>query len=119
MDSEETLLQQLKVAPGSIEFNDVISTIEKNYNYNPTEFTNGVNDDSITNNAGNNEGSCKIFAFARLHGLTDEQTLHCFGTYYRDDVLNHPDNNDHRNIRLFMIYGWQGIIFEGDALKVK
>jgi hypothetical protein len=29
MDSEETLLQQLKVAPGSIEFNDVISTIKK------------------------------------------------------------------------------------------
>jgi hypothetical protein len=51
--------------------------------------------------------------------LTDEQTLHCFGTYYRDDVLNHPDNNDHRNIRLFMRYGWQGIMFEGDALKVK
>ena len=119
MNSEEKLLEQLKTAPGNIKFNDVISNIEANYKYVPTEFTNGADRDSITNNAGDNEGSCKIFAFAKLHRLTEEQTLHCFGHYYRDDVLNHPDNNDHSNIRLFIKYGWQHILFEGEALTEK
>ena len=119
MNSEKKLLQQLKTAPDNVEFNDVISTIETNYKYEPTEFTNGAGDDSITNNAGDNEGSCKIFSFAKLHRLTEKQTLHCFGHYYRDDVLNHPEHNDHANIRLFMKYGWQHILFKGEALKIK
>jgi hypothetical protein len=85
----------------------------------PTTFTNGAGDYSVTNNAGDNEGSCKIFAFAKLHSLTEEQTLHCFGRYYREDVLNHPENNDHTNIRLFIKYGWQHILFEDEALNVK
>jgi hypothetical protein len=48
--------------------------------------------------------------------LNEKQTLACFGKYYREDVLRHPENDDHANIRNFMLYGWEGIVFEGEAL---
>ncbi|PJE79821.1 hypothetical protein CI610_01177 [invertebrate metagenome] len=35
--------------------------------------------------------SCKIFAFVLLHKLTKEQILHCFGNYYKKEVLADPD----------------------------
>lgn len=107
-----TLLTQLSEEPQRVSFDEVINTIAENYRYTPTTFSNG----SIVNEAGTNEGSCKIFAFAKLHKLSQEQTLACFGKYYRDDVLKHPEANDHGNIRNFMISGWDGITFENDAL---
>ncbi|WP_076418217.1 HopJ type III effector protein [Colwellia sp. UCD-KL20] len=107
-----TLLTLLSEEPQQVSFNDVINTIAENYQYTPTSFSNG----SIVNEAGTNEGSCKIFAFAKLHQLSQEQTLACFGKYYREDVLKHPEGNDHGNIRNFMISGWNGIVFSGDAL---
>ena len=55
-------------------------------------------------------------SFARLAGLTPDQTLALFGAFYRDDVLGHPDGSDHQNIRNFIKDGWDGIRFEGDAL---
>ena len=66
----------------------------------------------MENAAGQNEGSCKILAFARLHQLTPEQTLHCFGGYYRKEVLGDPAGNSHQNIRQFMKTGWAGITFD-------
>ena len=57
---------------------------------------------------GENSGSCKIFAFAQLHHLDEASTLACFGAYYRDDVLKHPQGSDHQNIRQFINTGWQG-----------
>ena len=119
MNSEKKLLTRLHSTPDSIEFNDVISIIEKYYHYTPTRFTNGTRSDCVINDAGTNEGSCKIFAFAKLRNLTVAQTLHCFGHYYRDDVLNHPDSNDHANIRQFMKHGWEHIVFENEALAIK
>ena len=104
----EALLSKIKTAPESIEFNQVIETIDSHYTYIPAEFVNGEN----LNEAGTNEGSCKIFAFAKLHQLTAIETLHCFGDYYRADVLQHPENTDHANIRQFMIHGWDGIQFK-------
>ncbi|WP_077338153.1 HopJ type III effector protein [Pseudocolwellia agarivorans] len=107
-----TLLTQLSEAPEQVSFDEVINTIAENYQYTPSTFSNG----SVVNDAGTNEGSCKIFAFAKLHKLSKEQTLACFGKYYREDVLKHPEGNDHGNIRNFMISGWEGIVFSGDAL---
>lgn len=107
-----TLLTQLSEEPELVSFDEVINTIAENYRYTPATFSNG----SIVNEAGTNEGSCKIFAFAKLHKLSQEQTLACFGKYYRDDVLKHPEGNDHGNIRNFMISGWDGIRFENDVL---
>lgn len=102
-----------------VSFNDSITVISENYHYQPTEFSNGLDEQSILNTAGTNEGSCKIFAFALLHQLSEQQTLNLFGDYYRVDVLGNPSGNDHQNIRNFMRYGWQGIHFKGSALTNK
>ena len=102
-----------------VNFTETIAVITENYSYQPTQFSNGLNDDKLINEAGKNEGSCKIFAFAQLHQLSPQQTLNLFGDYYRLDVLNNPDGTDHQNIRNFMRYGWEGIHFESAALKSK
>ncbi len=109
------LLDQVKQSPSTIQFADVISCIDSHYVYSPTAFRNG----SAENAAGTNEGSCKIFAFAQIHALNLNETLSLFGTFYRDDVLKHPKNNDHANIRNFMQSAWDGIAFETIALVAK
>jgi len=119
MNTEVELIKQLNTTPENVEFNDTISAIQKHYNYKPTTFTNGSGTEAVINNAGENEGSCKIFAFAKLHDLTEQQTLHCFGHYYREDVLAHPDNEDHTNIRQFIKHGWGHVTFEDEALTKK
>lgn len=109
------LLERVKSASSSIEFSDVINCVDANYACAPTAFRNG----ELNNAAGENVGSCKVFAFAMKHGLDEQQTLRCFGSYYRDDVLGKPDGEDHQNIRNFMKTGWAGIAFSSDALKPK
>lgn len=108
-------LEKIKQQPQQIEFEQTIATIEATYNFTPTAFKNG----KTNNEAGQNSGSCKIFAFAQLSDLTPEQTLHCFGRYYRQDVLENPDGDDHQNIRNFIENGWAGIDFAGEALQSK
>lgn len=118
-DSLPNLLHALKDDPTSVEFDQVMLVIAETYHYTPTRFTNGISPNQMINDAGNNEGSCKIFAFAKLQNLTTAQTLACFGKYYREDVLLHPEANDHSNIRNFMATGWAGIQFDGQALVEK
>jgi hypothetical protein len=114
--SIEAFLQ--KVRGGErVAFQDTLAVIAENYEYTPTAFRNGSGEDCVVNEAGKNEGSCKIFAFARLHGLTTEQTLSLFGDYYWTEVLGDSVGTGHANIRAFMKYGWEGIAFEGDALR--
>jgi len=108
----EQFLKTLRSEPESIEFDDTMSVIESEYEFTPTAFTNG----DVQNAADENNGSCKIFAFAQLQSLDADQTLACFGRYYRDDVLKHPDGTDHGNIRSFMQNGWIGVEFSGMAL---
>ena len=117
MNLLDKLIAQLKSDPGVTEFHDVIHVIDKHYLYTPTRFTNGPKEDGITNASGENEGSCKIFSFAEINHLNIEQTLNCFGKYYRDEVLNHPEGSDHQNIRTFIKYGWEQLTFEDHALK--
>jgi len=105
-------LEQLQEHPTSMTFQDTIQVVEENYDFTPTAFKNG----NQFNKAGENNGSCKIFAFGKLQNLSKEATLACFGAYYFDEVLNNPDGNDHQNIRNFMQTGWDGIQFEGEAL---
>ena len=119
MNKLEQLLKQIKLNPEKIEFQQVITVIEEHYSYTPTQFINGSDNDCIINKAGKNEGSCKIFSFALDQHLDETQTLHCFGQYFRNDVLNYPENTDHSNIRNFMKYGWKGITFEASALNYK
>ena len=115
----EELINQIKSHSNEVEFDDVINTITEYYDYTASYFSNGLSDAPVTNEAGSNEGSCKIFSFAQLHQLNKNETLNCFGKYYRDDVLKHPNNDDHGNIRTFMVDGWAGIQFKNRALKLK
>jgi hypothetical protein len=111
----DDFLERLITQPESIEFEQTMQVIEESYDFQPTAFTN----DSNINEKGTNEGSCKIFAFAELNNLDNNQTLNCFGKYYREDVLLHPENNDHGNIRQFMKTGLDAIEFENPALTKK
>ncbi|HLP97052.1 MAG TPA: HopJ type III effector protein [Sideroxyarcus sp.] len=111
----DTYLQRLNDAPATACFNDTMALIDALYDFTPTSFRNG----ELFNDAGKNNGSCKLFSFARLHGLSQQQTLYCFGDYYREDVLKHPDGTDHQNIRNFIRTGWAGIEFDGTALTPK
>lgn len=113
----EQLLQKIRRSPEGISFDEVIAAIKNCYQYTPTRFSNGLGDQCVTNEAGQNEGSCRIFAFAKLNGLSEAETLCCFGRFYRDDVLGNPGGSDHANIRNFMRDGWAGIVFDGVALK--
>lgn len=110
--SIETLLEKLKNHP--LKFSEVIATIDDTYQYTPTAFKNA----SVFNEAGQNEGSAKVFSFAQLHQLNADDTLMLFAEHYQA-VLNQPEGNDHQNIRQFMKEGWKGIEFENTALKAK
>jgi hypothetical protein len=103
----------------AVSFNETLAVITETYHYQPTEFSNGLYEHVLINKAGSNEGSCKIFAFAQLNRLDQQQTLNLFGDYYRLDVLNDPHGAGHPNIRNFMRYGWEGLRFKGEPLIVK
>lgn len=114
MQQLTNMLDKLANAPESIEFPEVMACVEQCYHYTPCAFSCG----EAISAAGSNEGSCKILAFAKLHELSERQTLALFGQYYRDDVLGNPDGDDHSNIRNFMQYGWDGVSFEGQPLTL-
>lgn len=108
----ENLLDKLKEQ--TIVFTDVITYIESLYIHTPTAFTNGDQRNEETQN----QGSAKVFSFAKLENLSKEATLLLFAEHYQA-VLNTAEATDHQNIRQFMIHGWDGIIFEGTALTIK
>ena len=108
------LLARLRRAEA--DFEDVLAFVNTRYDYTPTRFSNGLGTEPVVNEAGKNEGSCRLFALARLNRLSEDDTVLLFGRFYRDDVLKNPAGSDHANIRRFMQDGWAGIRFEGDAL---
>ncbi len=114
MTSEE-LVELVRTNPGAVEFDAVMQVIADHYDYVPTRFING----EIDNPAGECEGSCKIFAFAQLHNLSELETLALFGEYYRHDVLENPTGEDHPNIRNFILDGWLAIKFDNPPLQAK
>ncbi len=105
--------------PESVTFNLTMSVIAEHFDYQPMAFSNGLLPRPIVNPPGVNEGSCKVFALAHFLDLNEDQTLNCFGDYYRQDVLDAPQGIDHKNIRTFMRDGWMGVEFEGEALALK
>tara|TARA_B110000503_G_scaffold38534_1_gene63277 strand:+ start:406 stop:756 length:351 start_codon:yes stop_codon:yes gene_type:complete len=105
---------KLKITPTAISFADTMQVIEDHYNFNPTAFTNG---DAI-NNAGENNGSCKLFAFAKHQKLRKDETLLCFGEHY-GNVLADKNGASHQNIRNFMQTGFKGLSFKNEALTLK
>jgi hypothetical protein len=110
-----SFLEKLKQTPNTITFAETIAVIEENYDFNPTAFANGTQ----KNAAGENSGSCKLFAFAKLQNISQAETLAGVGSYYFEEVLGDPEGTSHQNIRNFMKSGWDGIQFEGEALNLK
>lgn len=113
----QNLLARLK--SGEADFEDVIAYVNDHYEYTPTRFTNGRGTDAVINEAGKNEGSCRLFSLAKIKGLSEADTVQLFGRFYRDDVLKSPQGTDHGNIRNFLREGWAGIHFDGVALVPK
>jgi hypothetical protein len=107
----KTFMSRLKQEPEALQFSEVIELIESLYRFTPTAFRNGT----VSNSEDQNQGSCKVFSFAQIHQLDQQQTLHCFAEHYRA-VEQSPDGDDHANIRQFMQNGWDGIEFDGQAL---
>jgi hypothetical protein len=107
-----TLLDDLRAQKAA--FSTVIAWINQHYSYTPCAFSNGA----ANNAAGENEGACRVFAFAQLNRLSEQDTLLCFAEHYAS-VLAKPNDSDHANIRAFMNTGWSGIRFNGVALIAK
>ena len=105
---------KLKTTPTAITFKETMQVIEDYYTFNPTAFANG----DIINNAGENNGSCKLFAFAMHQEFTKEATLFSFGEHYQT-VLEDKNGTSHQNIRNFMKTGFKGLSFENEALTLK
>ena len=109
----ETFEKKIKETPALVTFSETMAVIDENYIFEPTAFTNG----NLQNESGQNSGSCKLLAFAKIQAFTKEETLACFGGYYFDDVLNNSTGTDHQNIRNFMRTGFEGLTFEKNPLK--
>jgi hypothetical protein len=97
---------------GHSDFEDTLGLVDRHFDYTPTCFHNGP----LRNAAGENEGSCKVFALGQFGNLTEAQTLTLFGRHYRD-VLQDPAGTAHGNIRQFMTTGWSGIRFDAPSLR--
>ena len=110
----EELIQMLSNQPEQVTFADTLAVIDSYYDFTPTAFSNG----ELNNAAGENNGSCKIFAFGLLHRLTASQTLAGFGEHYRG-VLADPTGLGHQNIRHFMQHGWAAIDYQEQPLTSK
>ncbi len=107
-------IEQLRQALTTLQFSDTMNIVDALYDFTPCAFSNG----NTQNEAGENNGSCKLFAFAKLNDFSEPQTLALFGQFYRD-VLTTPEGDDHQNIRNFMKTGWAGIQFENSPLTKK
>jgi HopJ type III effector protein len=104
-----TFLTELKANKHN--FSDVLAFIEADYTHQPTAFKNG----EAYNEATQNQGSAKVFAFAKLNKFSAADTLFLFAEHYQA-VIATPTETNHQNIRQFMLHGWAGIAFEGEAL---
>ncbi len=108
----QELMSALYQSPETLEFRAVIETIDAEFDYTPSAFMNG----NTSNIASENQGSGKVFSFARQAGLSEAHTLMLFAEHYRD-VLANPDATNHQNIREFITNGWTGVSFAKPALK--
>ena len=63
------------------------------------------------NKAGENEGACRVLAFAKLHGLSKREALALFAQHAAD-VEADPGGTSHRNIRGLMAGGMTSLRFE-------
>ena len=108
------LLEQLEKTPETINFKEVIAYIDENYDFTPTKFING----NTTNEANQTMALVKFLVLLKQINLSKEQTLSHFWRILQKMFSKIP-RNDHQNIRNFIEFSWDGISFDGEALKKK
>lgn len=112
----DDFMQTVKSDAASIDFEQTMAAIEDGYDYTAKAFKCG----ELASTAEQNQGSAKIFSFAKDQKLNKDQTLQLFGRFYREDVLKNANGDDHGNIRNFIKTGWDGVTFpDGPALAKK
>jgi hypothetical protein len=94
MNDIRTFIERLRTTPETIQFAEVIALIDSHYSHTPTAFINGA----ATNQASENQGSAKVFSFARLHDLNEIETLHCFALKPLINFVKHFGGNFHRSL---------------------
>lgn len=107
----DDLIKALDSASPDVVFSDVMSAIDAAFAFTPCAFDNG----GQSNSADENQGSCKVFAFAQHAHLDKEKTLRLFAEHYQS-VLDDPQGSAHGNIRAFMQSGWDGVTLHGNPL---
>lgn len=103
-----------KLTDERLNFAEVLAFIDQYYDYTPVAFVNG----KLSNQAGENEGSCRVFGFALLNKLDETTTLALFAEHYRSVQAN-PSGSDHANIRNFLAHGRQGLSMPINCLTLK
>jgi hypothetical protein len=98
----------------SHQFAATLAFINEWFEFTPTAFRNG----KVANSAEQNQGSCRVLAFALMQHLGTEQALKCFGEHYRD-VLATPGKDNHHNLRRLQAEGLADIHFEQHPLRRK
>jgi len=103
----------------NVKFAEVMAKLDECFDFEPTAYASGVGTGRETRNAaGTNSGSCKTFYFAKMRGLSEGAALRLFCEHY-EDVAKTPSGDSHANIRAFMENGYEGLTFEGEALRAK
>ena len=102
-----------------MKFDEVMGKINECYVHTPVEYRSGAGTaEEVVNPPNTNTGSCKVFYFAQMHGVSEDATLRMFCQHYQQ-VLDEPEGDSHANIRAFMKHGWEGITFAGPALVTR
>lgn len=110
----DVFLKKLAESPETILLEDTLNTVDALYEFTPVAFSNG----DLHNQAGEAVRSCRLYAFAQRHNLTEKETLVCFGEHYRE-VLADPQGTSHATIRIFMTLGWSGVKFDSMPLQTR
>ncbi|MAO14604.1 HopJ type III effector protein [Marinobacter sp.] len=99
---------------GHANFDDTLALIDRHFEFQPTGFNNGP----LRNDAGENAGSCRVFALGQYCNLSEADTLNPFAQHYQQ-VLGDPTGDSHGNIRQFISTGWSGIRFDQQPLRAR
>lgn len=99
---------------GHANFDDTLALIDQHFEFQPTGFNNGP----LRNDAGENAGSCRVFALGQYCNLNEADTLNLFAQHYQQ-VLGDPTGDSHGNIRQFISTGWSGIRFDQQPLRAR
>lgn len=100
-----------KAKSNNLFFQETLEFINLFYIHTPGAFRNG----EMFNGPDENQGSARVFAFAKKNHLDQATTLALFAEHYQS-VLADPDGSNHQNIRQFMINGLEGIAFDDEVL---